>query len=72
MWVPHKEKKNKTKHQKQKEEMANGQFTKFCFFLIFFFIFFSSLYFVLRFTSFGPSEFVGINTESVLHDEGYA
>ena len=68
MWVPHKEKKKKTKHQKQKEEMANGQFAKFCFL----FYFFSSLYFVLRFTSFGPAEFIGINTESALRDEGYA
>ena len=37
-----------------------------------FFSFFSFLYFVLRFTSFGPSEFVGINTKSALRDEGYA
>ena len=36
MWVPHK--KNKTKYQKQKEELANGQFAKFCFFVFIFFL----------------------------------
>ena len=38
--------------------------------VIFSFIFFINLF--LRFSSFCPSEFVGINTESALRDEGYA
>ena len=36
------------------------------------FLKFSSLNFILRFSSFCPSEFVEINTESALRDEGYA
>ena len=72
MWVPHKElKKKKKKRQNQLNEgneFANRQLqTRKFFFLIFFFqIFF------LRFTETCPSEFVGINTESALRDEGYA
>ena len=71
MWVPlkEKEKKNKKSKVKSKEKMefANREFSE-----SFVFKFFSFLYFVLRFTSFGPLEFVGINTESALRDEGYA
>ena len=71
MWVPLKEKEKKIKQSKFEiknlEELQTVQ-TK----VLFFKIFFSFLYFVLRFTSFGPSEFVGINTESALRDEGYA
>ena len=40
--------------------------------VMFFFFSFYYIYFILRFQSFGPSEFVGINTESALRDEGYA
>ena len=36
------------------------------------FSFISFINFFLRFSSFCLSEFVGINTESALHDEGYA
>ena len=45
---------------------AEGRFIFYFHFSLF------SSYFFLRFTSFGPSEFVGINTESALRDEGYA
>ena len=38
----------------------------------FFFKFFFLLFVFLRFTENWPSEFVGINTESDLRDEGYA
>ena len=41
-------------------------------FVFFFHFSLFSSYFFFRFTSFGPSEFVGINTESALRDEGYA
>ena len=37
-----------------------------------FFMFFSFQIFFLRFKENRPSEFVGINTESALRDEGYA
>ena len=71
MWVPLKEKEKKIKQSKFEiknlKELQTVQ-TK----VLFFKIFFSFLYFVLRFTSFVPSEFVGINTESALRDEGYA
>ena len=36
------------------------------------FLNFFSIIFFLRFTETCPSEFVGINTESALRDEGYA
>ena len=65
MWVPHKKKNQKevgcemvgrTLRGREKREVFNFSFQ------IFFF----------RFSSFCPSEFVGINTESALRDEGYA
>ena len=66
MWVPHKElKKKKHKHN---IKQRHG-----CSLFFYFFIFsFYSFNFFLRFMSFGPSEFNGINTESALRDEGYA
>ena len=72
MWVPL-EKKNKTKqNQNIKGEMGKDvrvvekrkEFFSFCFYFI--------LRFFLRFKENRPSEFVGINTESALRDEGYA
>ena len=69
MWVPHKELKKKKKMTKQKKhEMKTGeqnQKERFFFYYLF------SLNFFLRFTENRPSEFVGINTESALRDEGY-
>ena len=68
MWVPHKEKKNiKPKDfQMHGRRKAEGR-RLVCFFLVFILLFF-----FLRFTETCPSEFVGINTESALRDEGYA
>ena len=40
--------------------------------ILIFFMFSSFQIFFLRFTKTCPSEFVGINTESALRDEGYA
>ena len=73
MWVPNKELKKKQKQNKRKTnvmertdaERDSAEEKKNLFF-------FSSLYFFLRFLSFCPSDFVGINTESALRDEGYA
>ena len=56
---------NKKLKSKAKKGIENGK-TKV------FFLIFSFLYFFLRFTETCPSEFVGINTESALRDEGYA
>ena len=39
-------------------------------FVLNFFLFFSLVF--LRFTETCPSEFIGVNTESALRDEGYA
>ena len=68
MWVPHKELKKKNQTIKYQKGMQPTDWNFF--FLLFKFFFF--FYFFLRFTSFEPSEFVGINTESALRDEGYA
>ena len=70
MWVPLKEK-EKNQNQKVikiKREDGNGEVEERekVFFLNF------PLSFFLRFTKIRPSEFVGINTKSALHDEGYA
>ena len=68
MWVPHqKKKKKKEKNQNIKSLGVRGRQWRE---VIFSFIFFIN--FFLRFSSFCPSEFVGINTESALRDEGYA
>ena len=63
MWVPHKKKKKfKAKGNDARRDSAEAERN-----LIF------SLYsFFLRFKENRPSEFVGINTESALRDEGYA
>ena len=76
MWVPHKEfkkkKKTKTKQTKHKRKQAElKEWQRGRDFKIFF-NFFSFQIFLLRFTKTCPSEFVGINTESALRDEGYA
>ena len=73
MWVPHKELKKKKKDdktKKKKHQMTGEQNQKERFFFFFYCLF--SLNFFLRFTETCPSEFVGINTESVQRDEGYA
>ena len=62
--------KNKKKKKQHKHKQDIKGTVQFVFFFIF--SFYSLNLFFLRFTSFGPSEFVGINTESVLRDEGYA
>ena len=68
MWVPHKELKKKIKKEEierdgeRRREKWEGEF----------FFFFLFITFILRFSSFRPSDFVGINTESALRDEGYA
>ena len=71
MWVPHKELKKKinkdAKHvekQMQQKRLAQREncFKKKNFSLLLF----------LRFKENRPSEFVGINTENALRDEGYA
>ena len=66
MWVPLKKKKliQITWRRKQMAEWRGGD--KFLFFIFF------SLRFILRFTKILPPDFVGINTESALRDEGYA
>ena len=67
MWVPLKEKEKKKMQSiiwVEKRIQADGSFLFFSFFFL--------SYFILRFSSFCPSEFVGINTESALRDEGYA
>ena len=66
MWVPHKKKSNQTIN------MSNGRMQPTFGEKIFFYLSFFSFIFLLRFTSFGPSEFIGINTESALRDEGFA
>ena len=70
MWVPHKElKKKKKKMTKQKQKnIRESRISQ----EIYFFYYLFSLNFFLRFTETCPSEFVGINTESALRDEGYA
>ena len=71
MWVPHKELKKKKKKMKSKGcEDAHGQ--KHLGRERKFFKNFSLYSFFLRFKENRPSEFVGINTESALRDEGYA
>ena len=64
-----KEKKRRIKQniwrQSKQRESVVGSF-------IFFLNNFSFQIFFLRFSGFCPSEFVGINTESALRDEGYA
>ena len=69
MWVAHKELKKiiikRCKASYGKKKKTDAAETE-----VFFSFFFSS--FILRFSSFCPSEFVGINTESALCDEGYA
>ena len=62
------------KKKKPNISLASDSIRAFYFIFIYLFIYFSlfSSYFFLRFTSFGPSEFVGINTKSALRDEGYA
>ena len=72
MWVPHKELKkkkedDKTKKTSNEDGRAESEFRR-----DFFFYYLFSLNFFLRFTETCPSEFVGINTESALRDEGYA
>ena len=62
-----KKKKNKTKHLEAKQAER-----KRCRKFYIFFKIFSFQIFFLRFSSFCQSEFVGINTESALRDEGYA
>ena len=71
MWVPHKELKKNQKRIKinllgRAPERKKKRET-FCFK---FFLFFSLVF--LRFTETCPSEFIGVNTESALRDEGYA
>ena len=70
MWVPHKElKKKKKKISKTEKRMGvteEGRQQEISF------LFFFSLFVFLRFTKTCSSEFVGINTESALRDEGYA
>ena len=65
-WI--KKKQNKNKHTKEslrkKMDRMRVMYRKV-------FEFFSIIFF-LRFTETCPSEFVEINTKSVLHDEGYA
>ena len=67
MWVPPKKKiKQTTKEMKTKrkaESVSEGENLKKKNF---------SIRFFLRFTEIGPPDFVGINTESALRDEGYA
>ena len=71
MWVPHKElkKKKQKKMRSNKEadgvenENLHGKKNNILFLILIFF---------LRFTETCPSEFIGINTESVLRNEGYA
>ena len=60
-------KKNKKKIIKEGER-SRAEHLVIIFFIILFF--FSRL--SLRFTKFRPPDFVGINTESALRDEGYA
>ena len=68
MWVPHKEikKKNRTIKISKGKDAADelGE--------VFFYSSFFSFIFFLRFTETCPSDFVEINTESALRDEGYA
>ena len=67
MWVPHKEFKKKNKkpiEEGGRTEAKNGR-------EVFFYFFFFSYVFLI-FKENRPSEFVGINTESALRDEGYA
>ena len=69
MWVSHKELKKKKKMTKQKQKnIRESRISQ----EIYFFYYLFSLNFFLRFTETCPSEFVGINTESALRDEGYA
>ena len=71
MWVPHKElKKKKKKMTKQKQKKKHTGEQNQSGDIFFYYLF--SLNFFLRFTETCPSEFVGINTESALRDEGYA
>ena len=66
MWVPLK----KNKQKKSKGKKADGGMRQRSEERVF--LFFFSLSFFLRFTKIRPSDFVGINTKSALHDEGYA
>ena len=69
MWVPHKELKKKIKpliYKRKDQRTDSSVWRKFFFIQVFFSLFF------FRFTETYPSDFVGINTESGLHDEGYA
>ena len=67
MWVPHKEfKKKRTKGEMgERTYRVRESVQRVSFFLIL-----SFQIFFLRFTKTCPSEFVGINTESALRDEG--